>query len=139
MAKSDQVYNKKHLDKEHAKQANDCVTASFDLRKVFLCPLPRTGIACYEKHLAVCNLTVYGTSKHDNKTYCFKWNETIAGRGSQEIGFSLWKWINGLLSEIKDVRLCSDSCGRQNRNYSLSTILMHKITLYSYSLFIYLA
>ena len=125
LAKADAVYHQKRLDKEHAEQSDDCIMATFDLQKVLPCPLLRTGIAYYKRQLAVYNLTVYETTKNGSKAYCFMWNETIAGRGSQEIGSCLWKWIEGLSSEIKDVRLYSDCCGGQNRNYPLSTMLMH--------------
>ena len=126
LLKAELAYEAKRKDKEHATASNDCVTASFDMQKVLPCPLLQTGVVYYKRQLAVYNLTVYESSKQGgNKGHCFMWNETIAGRGSQEIGSCLWKWMDGLPEEIKDIRLYSDSCGGQNRNYPLSAMLMH--------------
>ena len=77
----------------------------------------------YKRQLAVYNLTIFETTKQGgNQGHCFIWNETIAGRGAQEVGSCLWKLIDNLPQTIKDIRLYSDSCGGQNRNYPLSTI-----------------
>ena len=69
-------------------------------------------------------LTVYETTKlEDNLGHFDIWNETIAGRSVQEIGSCLWKRIEGLPANITDVRLCSDLCGGQNKNYTCQLCL----------------
>lgn len=125
-AKVDLAYREKRNDKEFAKNNAGVVTASFDLQKVLPCPFLQTGVVYYKRQLAVYNLTIYETRMGTSDTgHCLMWDETIAGRGSQEIGSCLWKWLETLPEDTTDIRLYSDSCGGQNRNYPLTAMLMH--------------
>ena len=121
---AEKAYLAKKADKEHAATTPGVVTASFDLQKVLPCPFLQTGIAFYKRQLAVYNLTIFETSDKGVKAHCMLWDETIAGRGSEEIGSALLLWLERLPPNITDVRLYSDCCSGQNRNVFLSAMLM---------------
>lgn len=56
--------------------------------------------------------------------YCNVWVEGDAGRGSQEVGSCLVRFIkNHLDKDVEDLVLWSDSCGGQNRNIKIVTML----------------
>ena len=60
------------------------------------------------------NLTLYENCQLTGDAgYCFMWNKTVAGRGSQEIGSYLLMWLENLpeAEGIDDVRLYGDSYG----------------------------
>ena len=113
---------KKKTDKEHAATTPG---ASFDLQNVLPCPFLQTGIGNrYKRQLAVYNLTIFETSDKGVKSQCMLRDETIAGRGSEEIGSALLLWLERLPPNITDVRFYSDCCSGQNRNVFLSAMLM---------------
>lgn len=87
------AYQSKRDDKLHATTTAGVVTGSFDLQKVLPCPFIQTGVALYKWQLAVYNLTIFETSSKGTKAYCILWDETIAGRGKEEIGSALLKWF----------------------------------------------
>lgn len=56
------------------------------------------------------------------------WDETIAGRGSQEIASCLYKYLNNLLDNgINEVIFYSDCCPAQNRNIYVSSMLLYLV------------
>nr|CAH7729287.1 unnamed protein product [Callosobruchus chinensis] len=79
-------------------------------------------------------LSIYNEGIHPGSTdipYCFTWKEGVAGRGAQEVGSCLVKYINlHLKNGVEHLVLWSDSCGGQNRN--LKIVLMMKTILSSH-------
>ena len=77
------------------------------------------------------NLTIYdyGTSQGINNI----WNEFIAGRGSNEVGSCLYRFIEEkALRGTKEFSFYSDACGGQNRNrhiLSLFWFVLRKFNL----------
>lgn len=98
----------------------ECIT--FDLEKTL--PLPRlpTGILFYKRQIWLYNLGIH--SGKTNKGFFNIWMEYEAGRGAQEIGSCLMKYVDeNVSSDITELVMWSDSCGGQNRNIKL-TLLM---------------
>lgn len=66
---------------------------------------------------------------HDAKTnngYFHTWKENEAGRGAQEVGSCVIKFLDTHLQpEAEDLILWSDSCGGQNRNRIMCVMLHH--------------
>lgn len=62
--------------------------------------------------------------------FCEVWVEGTAGRGSQEVGSALKKYILENCLNIEELILWSDSCGGQNRNIKI--VLMMKHVLHSH-------
>lgn len=105
----------------------ECVT--FDMEKTL--PLPRipTSVVFYKRQLWFYNCSVHTGS--DNIGHCYVWVEGEAGRGSQEVGSCISKYIkNKLKPKVEHLVLWSDCCGGQNRNIKI--ILMLKAVLNSH-------
>lgn len=100
------------------------VAAVFDLQEVLATPKSNESSLYYKRQLNTYNLTVYeyGTGQG----YNYVWNETIAGRGSNEIGSCIWQYIRKCANEgKKSIHLFSDSCGGQNRNKNILSLLWY--------------
>lgn len=111
------AYENKDKDKQRSKLDSSYVTISFDLEKCLPTPYLRNGVSFYKRQLWVYNLTVYKTDTTGNEATCLLWNETIAGRGGQEIASCIRKFIISLDSnDIEILNFYSDSCSGQNRN-----------------------
>lgn len=105
----------------------ECLT--YDLEKTL--PLPRipTNIVFYKRQLWVYNAGIHVGS--NDQGHCNIWVEGEAGRGAQEVGSCLIKFIkNHLRDGVEELVLWSDCCGGQNRNIKI--ILMLKTILNSH-------
>lgn len=110
-------------DKEMAKKG-ECTVLSFDLQKTFSLPKVPTGVVYYKRQLSCFNLGIHdlGTAKGTMNL----WHEAVAGRGPDEIGSCLLKYMQNNPMKSK-VILWSDSCGGQNRNIKLTSLLMRLV------------
>ncbi|XP_028167675.1 uncharacterized protein LOC114358018 [Ostrinia furnacalis] len=105
----------------------ECIT--FDMEKTL--PLPRipTSVVFYKRQLWFYNCSVHTGS--DNIGHCYVWVEGEAGRGSQEVGSCISKYIKHKLDpKVEHLVLWSDCCGGQNRNIKI--VLMLKAVLNSH-------
>jgi hypothetical protein len=70
------------------------------------------------------NFTVYELKTRDATNYM--WTENEAGRGSNEIASALWLKLNDedRKGSVNRIVLFSDTCAGQNRNKTMSTMLM---------------
>lgn len=119
---ADEAYEEKRLD-SHSYYANDesVQVYTFDLQQCLPTPALSSSVAFYKRQLWTFNLTV-----HNNKTrsaVCYVWDETVAGRGANQIASCLYKHLlNYLPANTKHVILYSDTCGGQNRNSHVSSM-----------------
>ncbi|CAF4947233.1 unnamed protein product [Pieris macdunnoughi] len=94
-------------------------------------PLPRipTNVVFYKRQLWLYNCGVNVSST--NEGYCFVWVEGEAGRGAQEVGSCMIKFIKEIMRpNVERLSLWSDSCGGQNRNIKM--VLLLKVILASH-------
>lgn len=108
------------IERAKVDETFECLT--FDMEKTL--PLPRipTNVVFYKRQLWFYNCGVHVSST--NKGYCFVWVEGQAGRGAQEVGSCLKKFINEVMRpNVEYLSLWSDSCGGQNRNIKMVLIL----------------
>ncbi len=82
-----------------------------------------TSTLFYSRKLSSYNLSVY--SLGDNKGSCFLWCEVDGGRGANEIGSCMFKYISSLPETVSDIILYSDACGGQNRNRFFCTAMIY--------------
>lgn len=109
-------------DFEQAKTCEETECLTYDLEKTL--PLPRipTNIVFYKRQLWVYNCGIHSASNGVGN--CFVWAEGEAGRGAQEVGSCLRKYIKCVLPPtVKKLILWSDCCGGQNRNIKIVLIL----------------
>lgn len=62
------------------------------------------------------------------------WNETIASRGSHELGSCILKHLKEIDSDATNLILYSDACGGQNRNIYLVCLWLHIVSSREYSI-----
>ena len=117
------AYDQKKIDKLKARENVHIHSVTFDLQQCLPTPDLTTSVVFYKRLLWTYNLTCHDQAT--NNSQCFLWNETIAGRGSNEIASCLYKYIQSLPIEVTTLNLYSDTCGGQNRNFFVSLMFCH--------------
>lgn len=119
----------KEKDKVRAEKEENFLSASFDLQAILQIPSGDVGLLYYCRKLIVYNLTIY-ESAAPNDAFCFAWTEINGKKGSSEIGSILLYYLSQIPSHYHEVSLFSDTCGGQNRNQQVASVLLwavHKI------------
>jgi hypothetical protein len=124
--------NMKNEVKAIAKTDKTHAAACFDFQKILNCPTGEASVLYYKRKLAVYNFTIFDVGS--NVGTCFVWDESLAKRGSNEVGSCVMNWMTEKASEgvkqvrvlkivfllftlfFKQVTLFSDNCAGQNRN-----------------------
>ena len=122
MNRKESARQEKDNDKKKAKEDASVHVCTFDLEQVLSTPNSSTSTIFYKRKLNVYNLSAY--SLGTGSGLCVLWNETEGKRGSNEIGTSIFTYLQSLPPIIKHVTLYSDNCGGQNKNRYFSTALM---------------
>lgn len=119
---AESLRNEMKEDLERAKTDDKYETLTFDMEKTL--PLPRipTNIVFYKRQLWLYNCGIHAGS--NDIGYCFVWVEGEAGRGAQEVGSCLKKFIFEILKPgTQHLTLWSDCCGGQNRNIKMVLLM----------------
>nr|CAI5857196.1 unnamed protein product [Callosobruchus analis] len=121
----------KNIDKEKAKLNSDFCAAVFDLEQVLPTPKSNVGITFYKLKLSTYNFTIFNLASSEG--YCYMWYESIAKRGSSEIGSCLLRFIEHKVQQgTKQFSFYSDNCAGQNRNrfiFSMYNFLAQKYNI----------
>ena len=120
--RKEQARNMKEVDKQAAKNDASHCAVTFDLQKVLMCPAGKVGQIFYKRKFATYNLTVHDLANKNG--YCYMWDESTGKRGSSEIASCLWKWMENLSPETKQLTLYSDACSGQNRNVYVMAMML---------------
>ena len=98
----------------------ECYTIAYDLQQVQSLPKLPVQETYYSRQLGLYNFGLCDLTS--NKNYCYTWLESEAGRGSVEIGSTVYSHLTEELStqaafqQAEKLRLFSDGCGGQNKN-----------------------
>ena len=123
--KAEKVRAKLNSLKETTSSCNLCFT--FDLQKTLITPSISTGVAYYKRQLATYNLGIHNLANND--ATMFMWHEGLASRGASEIGSCIWKFVCDKVQEgATNITAFCDSCGGQNRNFKIASLLCHCVT-----------
>jgi len=116
----------KERDKIEASENRE-TTRSFtmDLRKVFETPRTTLSLAYYTRSLSSYNFTLFDQDSMEGT--CYFWTEVEGNRGSSEIGSCVYKHLLSLPETVRKVSLYSDSCGGQNRNRFMASVLLYSV------------
>lgn len=121
-------------------KSENSITINFDMMQNQ--PLPKTqiGEAYYKRQiwyylLGVIICDEQGKLNHEN-VFFYRWLESDGGRGCTEITSCLWHFFktNIINRNIKNIRVFSDSCSSQNKNYSV--LLMLLVLAWKYKIYI---
>lgn len=89
-----------------------------DLQKCLPTPYLTNSQSFYHRKLWTFNFTIMDSVP--NESWCFMWDETVAGRGGNEMASGLVKFFEQLDdSALEEVTVWSDNCAGQNKNIYL--------------------
>ena len=127
-SKADKAFALLKSDTEYS-QKNPLLqrTLCFDLHQALPTPKLSSGPAFYKRKLWTYNLGIHDAGA--NKAAMMMWPETVAGRGSDEVGSCIIKFLNLHNEEIRPKKLMvySDNCGGQNKNFSIMCLWQYLI------------
>jgi hypothetical protein len=123
LRKADKVRAKLNACKQSSSDENLCIT--FDLQKTLITPEISTGVAYYKRQLATYNCGIHNLC--DNTATMFMWHEGSASRGASEIGTCIYNYVKAAERAKSVVGFC-DSCGGQNRNFKIATLMSHCVS-----------
>lgn len=109
---AEETYEAKRKDSK-TNDVNKCVIA-FDLQQCLPTPSLESSVAFYKRQLWTFNLTIHNILT--SKASCYIWNENIAKRGANDIGYCIFHYLASLPSNITHVVMYSDNCAGQNKN-----------------------
>lgn len=104
---------------------------TFDLEQALPTPKLTTNIVFYKRQMWTYNLGVHDCS--DEKGYMYMWPETVASRGSQEVGSCLLQHFQSVSSPAPNLIAYSDACGGQNRNINIVCFWMYVVSCNDFS------
>ncbi|KAE8741426.1 hypothetical protein FOCC_FOCC013026 [Frankliniella occidentalis] len=124
--KSQDAIDQKKADKEKAKRDESTETIAFDLQQCLPTPHLSTSIIFYLRQLWVYNLTIHVMST--GKSIHNMWHEGEGGRGANQVGSALVKFISALPDQVERLILWSDTCGGQNKNGIINSALIFALS-----------
>ncbi|KAI4455584.1 dna-directed rna polymerases i ii and iii subunit rpabc2 [Holotrichia oblita] len=124
LQRRDQANAAKANDKIRANEDTTFISVSFDLQSVLHIPSSQVSMMYYSLKLCAYNLTIYEAAL-PNKAFCYAWSEVNEQRGSSEIGSALYKWIETIPTNVKEISLFSDTCSGQNRNQYIAALFLY--------------
>ena len=105
-------------------RVDDRFVIAMDLQQTLATPRLATNVAYYRRKMWTYNFGVHDI-KENVAPALFVWNETVAKRGSCEIGSCLKMYIDTYVpANIKKLVIFSDNCGGQNKNLNLCLLLL---------------
>lgn len=114
---ADNRYKLKRCDKESGRTQDNIRVVMVDLQKCLPTPLLKNAQSFYSLKLWTFNYTVYEAT--EKKASCFMWDESIAGRGGNEMASCMLRYILSLNDKVQQVIIWSDNCPSQNRNHQM--------------------
>ena len=115
--KASQGYGILCRNTDASKSVRDHTLLTFDLMQNLPVPTLTHGSMFYSRQLWVYNFGVHNTTTGSASMYM--WNETIAGRGADEVCSCLKQHLKTLSPRTKKLTLFSDSCFGQNKNFQM--------------------
>lgn len=118
--------------KELAENGRDpnYVTLCMDLQQVLFSPTLTHSHVYYQRQYSTYNFNIHNMST--NKANMYLWHETVAKRGSKEIGSCILKYVQSMFpilrsGEKRQLILWSDRCVGQNNNKTILSLMKYFI------------
>ena len=117
-------------DKERSKTEKDLVVACFDLQQVLLTPKGFESSLYYKRRLNTYNFSIYDYETAEG--FCYVWNESISGRGANEMASCVYHFIEKYsMAGKKRFIFYSDNCSSQNKNKFYISMLWYAMNKFS--------
>ena len=124
-------YQKLKEDAAYSKSHPEVEMLTFDLEKSLPTPVLTTGVVYYKRQLWTYNQGVHDCRR--DRGCMHMWNESVASRGSHEVGSCIISHIKEMETDATHLILYSDACGGQNRNIYLVCLWLHIVASDEYS------
>lgn len=106
-----------------AKSKTEVEILTFDFQQNLPLPVSSSGEVFYKIQLWMYNFCIHVGS--NGKSYCYVYNETVGGKGQNEVASMLLDFLkNQISAEVTDIYLFSDNCASQNKNYVLVQLFL---------------
>lgn len=112
----------KEADKKNADKGEKLVV-TMDLQALLLCPRLQASALYYKSKLSCHNFTIHRMDNHD--VVCYFWHEAEGGLAADSFTSCLEDYITKETGDSKQLTIYSDGCTYQNRNSTLSNLLLH--------------
>ena len=122
--KKNAAYKVKNNIKKMAKEDPKILACTFDLEALWYTTCSKVSTLFYKRKLCTYNVTMFNLASKEG--YCLLWDETVAKRGSNEIGSASMKYIKKH-PDVEHVFLISDACGGQTQNRFTSTLYLYLV------------
>lgn len=109
-------YKMKAEDKKRSRENNIEKIVMIDLQKCLPTPDLQNSQSFYSLKLWTYNLVIHDSTLQE--AYCMMWDESISGRGGNEVASCMLKWseVCEISESVKELTIWSDNCPSQNRN-----------------------
>uniref|UniRef100_A0A2A4K6G5 Uncharacterized protein n=1 Tax=Heliothis virescens TaxID=7102 RepID=A0A2A4K6G5_HELVI len=115
-------YDKKRKARLRARQDVTTVAITMDFSKNLPVPNITTNDVYYKRQLSYFMFNVHVLA--DSSSYFFAYNESIGKKGSDDVASHLFYFIfNEMEVQVKTLIIFCDSCGGQNKNYTIFRML----------------
>lgn len=125
-SKADVFYQRKKLARKQAMKRVDFECIAMDFQKNLPMPNLSTNDVYYKRQLTMHSFNIHVLSTNSATFYCYP--EIIGGKGSNEVASLLHYFIFvQLSSNIRHLRIFCDSCGGQNKNFTVFRYLHYVV------------
>lgn len=116
--KADTFYERKRQARDRSRKHKNTEAICMDFQRNLPCPNISTSVVYYKRQLSLFLFNIHRLS--DNAAVFYAYPETIGKKGSNEVASFLHHYVTTLLDpEVKHLEIFCDSCGGQNKNYTL--------------------
>lgn len=126
LRKADSVRDKMREYTAQSKDSpEDVHVITVDLQQTLPTPKLSCGPAFYCRKLWTYNVGIHNCGT--GRGFMFMWDESMAKRGSDEIGSCILKYLSVANVRAKKLVIFSDNCGGQNKNWNIMSMWSHLV------------